>query len=229
MYWVRRGLLLAGVVLVVWVLARCNAQEPSVRAAPGPDFVRAAAGPSRSAAAAATGAAVSTTPPTAFPRASRGSSRAFRVRPVLSPPVGRCDPATTLVRPDAPDPVVAGTGALLQLRVAVSGDRACTLVLGEQLLAQVSRDGEPRWRLSDCPSALSEDSVVLRPGWATVVDIAWSGRTSNATCSVETTALRAGTYQLQAAMLGGEPGAVDLEVVRAEDTVTPESGSPRLR
>lgn len=219
----RRGLLLAGVVLLVWALARCSAQEPSVRAAPGPVSDLGPAGQPRSAAAAATGAAMSTSPP-AIARAGRGSSRALHVRPVLSPPVGSCDPAATLVRPDAAEPVVAGTGALLQLRVTVVGDNACTLRLGERLLVQVSRDGEPDWRLSDCPSALSTDAVVLRPGWASVVDIAWSGRTSNATCSVETPPVRAGTYQLQAAMLGGEPGVVDLEVVPAEDTVVRESG-----
>lgn len=228
-YWVRRGLLLLLVLLLAWGLARCAANDPSAGAGrPGPaddsspadDTAGATADPARSAradgsvATAGIGASVSTSPLRSVDgRRSRTASRPQRVRPVLSAPVGRCDPAATTVTPSAGDPVVSGSGALLQLRLAVSGEQACTLPFGERLLVQVALEGESVWSLEDCPSAVSTESVVLRPGWASVVDVAWSGRGSSATCPVETAAVRPGTYQLQAAMLGGEPGTVDLEVV----------------
>jgi hypothetical protein len=132
---------------------------------------------------------------------------------VFSAPVGPCDPAETTAIADAPESVVAGSSTVLQVRLRTTGDLACTLTLEGQLLVQVSQEDEALWRLSDCPSALATDTTVLHPGWATVVDVTWSGRASNASCALETADAVPGRYQVQAAMLSGEPGASELEVV----------------
>lgn len=237
-YWTRRGLLLVLVLLLAWGLARCSSVDPSAESgssavgdtisaadAPGADaavgsplgLAGGAAADASTAAAGAGATAGTATPRPRDGRRSRSSAPPQRVRPVLGAPVGACDPAATTVIPSVGGEVIAGAGAQLQLRLSTVGAQACRLSLGNRLLVQVARDDEPVWRLADCPSALTADTVVLHPDWATVVDIAWSGRTSNATCSVETTAVRPGTYQLQASMLAGEPGTVDLEVAEARD------------
>jgi len=220
-YWVRRGLLLAVVLLLGWGLARYAGADPAPEAV-APDPARTAA---VRIAGAGEGATVSMSPARSSDRRpSRASDRPQRVRPVLGAPAGACDPAAVTVTPSVGGPVVAGTGVLLQLRLAVTAERACRAHLGNRLLVQVARDDEPVWTLTDCPSALATDTVVLHPGWMSVIDLAWSGRASNARCSVETVPARPGTYQLQAAMLGGEPAMVGLEVVGDAGSTSDEPG-----
>jgi hypothetical protein len=164
------------------------------------------------AASAAVGAAASTS----APGMAGGAASTPPVRPVLAQPVGRCDPATTIARADAPETVTSGAGATLQVRLSTTATEACTLALTDRLLVQVARDDEAIWRLEDCPSALTTASVALHPAWSTVIDIAWSGRVSNARCGLETAVAAPGTYSLQAAILSGEPGSAELEVRAAE-------------
>jgi hypothetical protein len=169
-------------------------------------------------AAAAVGAAVSADSLATVTGAEAGSPH---VRPVFAEPTGRCDPTATTATADVPEPVVSGTGAVLQVRLRTTAASACTLFLTDRLLVQVTRDDEAIWRLQDCPSALSTPSVVLQPAWSTVIDIAWSGRASNAKCGLGTPAADPGNYSLQAAILSGEPGTTDLRVLAPD---RPERG-----
>lgn len=218
MYWRRRltvVVLLAMVLGAVWQtrVNRSASTDPSAASqdsASGMDPA-AEAGAHPFAAAAGAGATAGTS------REVTGRSpRSALIRPVFSTPAGRCEPSATTARADVPEPVVSGTGATLQVRLSTAAASACTLVLEDRLLVQVARDGEAIWQLRDCPSAVTTDSVVLQPGWATVVDITWSGRASNAKCGLETPAAAPGTYALQAAILSGEPGTSELDVLAAE-------------
>lgn len=219
MYWRRRltlVLMLALVLGAVWQ-TRANQGDPGEPPATAdlalePEGHGAAAS-SRFPAAAAMGAAASTS---SVPGLAGEATSSTRVQPVLAAPVGRCDPAATIARADVPEPVTSGGGATLQVRLSTTATQACTLVLTDRLLVQVAREDEAVWRLQDCPSALTTASVVLQPAWATVVDVAWSGRVSNARCGLETAAAAPGTYSLQAAILSGEPGTAELEVLAAE-------------
>ncbi len=153
---------------------------------------------------------------------TRTRSERRAAQPVLPPPSARCRADEVSVVPTVVGAAQAGAETALQLQVTSMSDTTCRLPLGERLLVQVSRDGEPAWRLADCPAALSTESVVLYPSWTSVVDVTWSGRTSNATCSVGTRAVRPGAYRLQAAMLGGEPDTTRFEVETADDASVPQ-------
>lgn len=226
MYWRRRltlVMMLALVLAAVWQ-TRVNrsesdgppaAAQADSEAGPAGSAAEAAASTNarRLAASAAVGAAVSAS---SIPERVGGEASPPRVRPVLAEPVGRCDPSATIARADAPESVTSGAGATLQLRLSTTATEACTLTLTDRLLVQVARDDEAVWRLQDCPSALTAASVVLQPAWSTVVDIVWSGRVSNAKCGLETAAVAPGRYSLQAAVLSGEPGTAELEVIAAE-------------
>jgi hypothetical protein len=215
------------VVMVTLVLAavwqtranRNDSAEPPVAtqgdSAIAPDAA-ASTSPRRSAAAAASAAALGAVASTFSPEPSGVEASSSGVRPVLAAPVGRCEPSSTVARADAPKSVTSGEGATLQVRLSTTASEACTLALTDRLLVQVARDDEAVWRLADCPSALTTASVVLQPAWSTVIDIAWSGRISNARCGLETAAVAAGSYSLQAAILSGEPGTAELEVLAPE-------------
>jgi hypothetical protein len=220
-YWRRRltvVVVLALVLGAVWQtrVNRGGSTDLSAASQPGAAVSdRAEAAGLRGAGRFAAAAGVGATAGTSQDVAGRTPGAAV-IRPVFATPVGRCEPTATSARADVQEPVVSGTGATLQVRLSTSATAACTLVLEDRLLVQVARDGEAIWRLRDCPSAVASDSVVLQPGWATVVDITWSGRTSNAKCGLDTPAAAPGTYALQAAILSGEPGTSQLDVLAAE-------------
>lgn len=235
-YWTRRLVLLAIVVLLGFVLTRwvtvryvdsasTDAGAATAAAADGAaadDSGDATPAPARSdhamsaAGIGATAGAVATSGPAVEP--ANGAGGAATTQPLFSAPVGPCDQAETTAFADAPESVVSGTGAVLQVRLRTTGDQACTLTLTGQLLVQVALEDEALWRLSDCPSALTTAATVLHPGWATVVDVTWSGRASNASCALETADAPPGRYQVQAALLSGEPGTSALEVVAEADS-----------
>lgn len=226
-YWVRRVMLLLLVLLLAFAVARFFGNDAGLESGPPPTGNTGNTGnhgnngKDGTAAGAGVGASVSAVaaPPLATPT-SRRSSDLSRVRPELGSPAGACDPADITVVPSADGRVESGSGAPIQLRLTVIGEQACRLSLDDRLLVQVARDGAALWSLTDCPSALGVDTAVLHPGWATVVQLEWSGRTSNPTCALETPAVQPGTYQLQAALLQGEPATVRLDVAAAPDAAT---------
>lgn len=228
-YWTRRLVLLTFVVLLGFVLARWVTarylDSPSTSEAGAADTAEtdtsgtsdaAATQPSSGSSMAAAGMGATAGAVATSGQAVQSAATAdgaATTQPVFSAPVGSCDPAETAASADSPESIVAGTGAVLQVRLRTTGDEACTLMLEGQLLVQVGQDDEALWRLSDCPSAMATDAMVLHPGWASIVDVTWSGRASNASCALETADAAPGRYEVQAAMLSGEPGASELEVV----------------
>jgi len=130
----------------------------------------------------------------------------------LPPPEGECDPASVLVTPDPDSTQQLGKPVELRLALRTTADTPCRPVLGagELLVRVVDEGGAPVWDSERCPDALPDDAVTLRPGWSTSASVQWSGRRSDRGCTGRTLLVPAGSYEVQAAVLGGEPADAGL-------------------
>lgn len=204
-YWTRRLLLLAVLVVILWGLVRCTSEVDPQTQADG-------TGPSPSA-----GTSEVTSTPDAAPHRPRGSAPAAGVSLVpahFSAAGQRCDPSTVYVLPQVSGRVRVGEVVPLQLRVTTSAARACTLVLNStSLLVAVTSEDQQVWSSTRCSSAVPTRSLVVQPHWATLVDLAWSGRLGRASCDSTERQAAPGPYTVQAALVEGEPAAADFELL----------------
>jgi len=152
-------------------------------------------------------------------------SRPVAVTSRLARPTADCQLGSVVVTPNVRGRAVAGEPVRLELVLRVEPvrldlvtrltlDGACRLRLGAgQLLAEVVNPaGVPVWDVADCPRDLPVGAVTLRSGWQTAVALNWSGRRRDRTCVQATEPVEPGTYELRAAVVGGEPATSDFEV-----------------
>jgi hypothetical protein len=135
------------------------------------------------------------------------------VSPALDAPVGPCDLTQVQVLPAVPSPAYAGTSVPVQLGLRTDQPVTCSLDLDPQhLLLAVSADGTTVWSTSACRRSVPRRSVVLRPHWTSTVTLEWSGQRTGARCSESADFAVPGSYELQAAVLTGEPASVEFEL-----------------
>jgi hypothetical protein len=118
---------------------------------------------------------------------SNGPAGARPVATTLRPAKGVCDVADVAVVPDVVD---AHTGGPVPQRLL-----ALELVSGEDLI----------WRASACPDALEPQTLTLRRGWITYVEVNWNGRRGTEDCLPTNDLAKPGYYWAEAAVIGGEP------------------------
>lgn len=204
-YWVRRMLLLALLVLAGWLLFRWIGGDPGT--APSGNDTPAAAAQTEN----------RTPPPSARDSKPREQARKARVRTVAESferPRQNCDLTKVAVRPSVADPAYAGEPVELTLRISTSSAKACTLhVDSGHLLVSVTSGRDEVWDSTRCEDAIPTRKLALQPRWSALVEVAWSGLYSGRHCAPGGTAAQAGTYTVQAAVLEGEPSETDFELV----------------
>lgn len=218
MYWFRRLLLLGLVVLLGWgSIGLVSGDGDGAAAQGGARADDAAAGPT---APSSTGRSGGTSPGLlrGEPGPVQTVSRPVVVTSRLARPTADCRQGSVVVTPNVRGGAVAGEPVRLELVLrgpnAPAQGAACRLRLGAgQLLAQVVNPaGTPVWDVTDCPRELPVGAVTLRSGWQTAVALTWSGRRRDRSCVSATAPVEAGTYELQTAVVGGEPATSDFEV-----------------
>jgi hypothetical protein len=83
------------------------------------------------------------------------------------------------------------------------------------------------WSSQDCPSSIKPADVVVRSGVPTYVNVVWSGRRSDDTCSRNTTWANKGFYHAYAAVLGSTPTDVQFEVTQAPTRTVTRTAKPK--
>lgn len=125
-----------------------------------------------------------------------------------------CDPATVTVTPSLPSDSYAGDAVTVRLAFSTTADAPCELSLTEHaLLVSISGDNGLVWESEQCTTLIDSDRVRLAPGWLTYVEAAWSGRASVHSCGDNADFAAPGTYEVRAAVLGGEPTSATVELV----------------
>lgn len=221
-YWVRRLLVVAAVLLLGWLpwtLLSKDDAGPGERAATGSDQ----ADTRQSEATPTERGDPTSRPKSAGPDKTRKADRQEPVdklakrarlsaRPIsatFGAAEAGCAPDSVQIQPSVAGAAEAGQQVLLGLTIRTTAAEACLLkVTPERVLVQVSVADRPTtiWDTAQCPGSVPTRTVALRPGWQTTLDLPWSGRLGDRGCTGLTDAAKPGTYAVQAAVVGGEPG-----------------------
>lgn len=173
-------------------------------------------------AASSTPSAVPTAEPTAEPTRKVRTRRMVDVDVDLASSGGACAADAVGVQPAVPGGAYADGPVPVRLAFTTTSTRACTLDLADvDLIVDVANDdGVSLWSTQVCPDAVPQRSVQLDPTWSTSVDLTWSGRRGGDDCADTERFLPAKTYEVRAAVLGGEPGTAEA-VLRTRPKPTP--------
>ena len=183
-YWRRRLLLLAVLILIAWL---------GLRFWPG-------AGQDERPVSAA--APTATPTPTPKPAPTAGTTTV-----ALASGSKACDPESIRITPTVPDDQKTRGTVDIDLTVSSASKKPCSFTAGSSDLLMVISAGKTAiWDSTVCKTALVSDAVKIAPGWSTVVRVEWSGRGSGPACSKKEGWATPGRYKLQVGTLGGEPG-----------------------
>jgi len=206
-YWFRRLLVLGIAVALVWgVTALVGGGDDAKQAAATQDSPEPEP--------------TTTTPPPTSPPTRGGHQYADgRPRVVstgLADAQGGCLPEDVRVVPAVARGATGGEDVTVQLSLATAGSTPCRIeVDAELLLLQVSTGGSPVWNTEQCPGAVPERTVVLRPGWTSALDVVWPGIYGDKGCTGTTKDAPPGSYAVEAAVYEGEPSRADFDLAAA--------------
>lgn len=242
-YWRRRALVIALALLVVvglggWLTRGGDASEaPAASTGDSASLVstvgeaaRSAATPQGGADSKGSGGAASqgsnkkaASKKAANKKADAGTKDAPQVTQPTEEPRGECLPSDVVVEPQVADQP-AGTDIAVELLVGTEASEACLWAASEETLTLKITSGRDNiWFSSQCPQALPERSMVLRPDKERVVRMSWDARRSDEGCTRQRLWSLPGTYHLEAAALGGDPAQERFML----ETPQPKSISPK--
>jgi hypothetical protein len=215
-YWVRRGAVLAMALLLVFGIGKLlggNGQDP---AASGVEASNSSAQQEQS----------SSLAPTVGPVAPSISPGAQASKGPLLPPSGACKDDEVSVLPSVPRAWAAGD---ITIRLGLQGIQpACTFkVSPDSVVVKITSGSDRIWSSQDCPSSIKPADVVVRNGVPTYVNVVWSGRRSDDTCSRSAAFANTGYYHAFAAVLGSTPTDTQFEVTRAPTDFVTETAKPK--
>lgn len=134
----------------------------------------------------------------------QGSGKSGK-NPPLAVPQGECTDADISATPSVQG-AQAGRDVTLTLTLQTLTSPACTWqVSAKHLTVKITQDGDDVWSTLQCPRAIQPQQVVVRQAVATAIQITWNARRSDDTCSAATAPAMPGSYDIEAAALGGEP------------------------
>jgi hypothetical protein len=228
-YWVRRLLVLAVVLLIVattWgLLGSRGSADPSGSAKR--DATLSGVGSSDSSQAPPS----ATTAPTSTTGSPLGSQvvRHRQTRPghrspagvgtvsppsTLAPPTGTCAPDNVDIVVSAADATV-GQGTTATLALTTRDGTACTLqITPASMVVRVIGGPAVVWTSDDCPNLLPARQVVVRADPATVYRWTWDGRDSVQGCVSPGAVATPGRYWVEAALVGSDVHKAPFDLTR---------------
>ncbi|RNL81218.1 hypothetical protein EFL95_02280 [Nocardioides marmorisolisilvae] len=148
-------------------------------------------------------------------------------------------PASALAVPDGPcsldditvTPVMGdvAAGSAISLVLQLSGVQpACNFkVSSHTLVAKVTHWGQTVWSSQQCTAAIPKQTVVVRSAQPTTVQVSWSGRRSDDTCSRSTSWAPPTSYRLIASVVGSEPGQTAFKLTMPPQAVVTTTVHPK--
>jgi hypothetical protein len=160
------------------------------------------------------------------PVAPSASATSKKDRLPLIPPGGECREDEVSVLPSVPRPWGAQP---ITIRLGLSSlQPACTFqVSPESVVVKITSGSDRIWSSQDCPHAIPTTDVVVRSAAPTYVNVVWSGRRSDETCSGHGAWADKGFYHVFAAAFGSTPTDVQFEIVRAPTAVVTRTIKPK--
>jgi hypothetical protein len=180
-YWRRRLLVLALLILLVWL---------GMRVWPDGDGDPAVA------------------TPTPTPTATQSPATTTGITNVaLTTGSEPCDAESIRISPTVRSGQHTRGPVTIALLISSTSPKPCNFTAhSSDLLVVISAGKTPVYDSTVCKASLLTQPVQLSPGWATSVATTWSGRGSGPHCSSKEGWATPGTYVLKIGTLGGEPG-----------------------
>ncbi len=205
-YWRRRLLLLAVLILLVWV---------GLRLWPGGSDEQPVSAPA----------------PTSTPSANPEPAPTDGTTTVaLSAGSAACKPESIRVTPSVPGGQHTREPVDVDLAISSTSKKPCTFTAqSSDLLVVISSGKTAIWDSTVCKTALLADEVQLSPGWSTAERVEWSARGSGPACSPKEGWATPGGYTIQIGTLGGEPGTTKFTLTpppEPKDDEKPEDEKP---
>lgn len=229
-YWVRRLLVLAVALALVFGIARVLGGGGG-GSAPGARPVGAVASPTPTAPSTRTTASAPVT--SARPTTS---AHASPTPTVLAMPSGPCANSDVVVTPSVRGAAYAGKPVVFTLALTTKVSPACDWdVTAESLAVRITSGTDRVWSTQDCVGAIPRQSVVVRKDQPASVNVVWNGQRSDAECTRTTPWAEPGYYHVVAAAFGAEPTDVQFPLLappRPTITASPtptSSGTPSPR
>ena len=144
----------------------------------------------------------------------------------LLPPGGECRDDEVSILPSVPRPWGAQP---ITIRLGLSSlQPACTFkVSPESVVVKITSGSDRIWSSQDCPHAIPTSDVVVRSAAPTYVNVVWSGRRSDESCTAHADWADKGFYHVFAAALGSTPTDVQFQIVRAPTAVVTKTMKPK--
>ena len=211
-YWVRRGVVLAVALVLVFGVVRALSLIGGGSGDEGPQAATVAAEQDP----ASDTTAGSDDPAEADPAADANpddseqpGKKPKNKKRALPKPDGPCDPADVVITPKV-GTVFASEAIDLRLVARTEESPACTFDFGPdtvslKIRAKKAEGWDQIWTSVHCPTQVPEEQLVLRNNRKAKVDFTWWGRRSAEDCVRTVKWALPGTYYLTAAALGGQP------------------------
>lgn len=219
-YWRRRGFAVLLAITLVFVVARVLSGGSDAS-----DGVAAGQETAQQVAAEPTPTATTS----GNPGQGKKKNKAAATPTPLAEPNGPCIDADLVVTPLVPQ-ATADSDVAIVLQLTTRFAQACTWEISpDSVTVKVTSDGQDVWSTLDCPGPLPVQEVVVRRDVPTEVSVVWGeAKRSDDSCSGLTDWALPGTYEVEAAALGGEPaeGTFELESPSPEIIVTTPKPTP---
>lgn len=214
-YWRRRALLLALVLVLVLLASRLFGGDDGDPQG-GVVATQTSGDPTRS----------TTEDKNADPKPRKPKKTTVPQEPVLAQPDGPCADSDILITPTV-DEAVAGRPVPVTLQLRTASAEACTWrVSANHVTVKITSGSDEIWTSRQCPRAVPVQDVVVRRDVTTFVDVPWKARRSDAGCPIPTPWALPGTYHVHAAALGGEPAEASFQLERPTAQVIPPAANP---
>jgi hypothetical protein len=223
-YWVRRGLVLALALGMVFGIAHLLGGGGSH---PQDDAARVVGAEAGKGSPSSTPLSTALSTGDAQPETTGHKDRKPQDDKTQAPPPepsGPCTPSDIVATPKVRGAAHAGSPVIFRIKLNTLESPACTWRVSSSSLAMKLVSGSDRiWSSQDCPAAIPTADVVVRKDYPAKIDVRWHGMRSDNTCSRTTTWAQPGWYHAQAAAFGAEPTDVQFELQSAvRRTITPK-------
>lgn len=221
-YWFRRLIVVGTALALVFAFAHLLSSRGDGGSGPAASTV---AGTPTTTPGTGEGGPVGPTPgatPTARSTASMGPA-------VLAQPDGPCAADEVTV---APVEGSAPAGKTVPLVVQLTSTRpACTFTVNaDTVVVKVSGSQGRIWSSQQCRSSIPRTTVVVRSTAPTTLQVQWSGRGSDVSCTQSTAWALPGSYKVDAAAIGSDPSTATVKLTQPDrpiviKTVQPSPGT----
>lgn len=223
-YWVRRGAVLVTALALVFAFARLlGGSGGSPDEAAGPVSTKSSDSP--------------TAAPSTLPVGPIGPVPVITARPT-GKATGNA-PRVPLAQPDGPcaaDDITATptlakatAGSPIRLTLELTGiKQACTFtVTSETLAVRITKKDRRIWTSQQCPLSITRRDLVVRSAVPIPVNVRWSGRRSDDTCSKASGWALPGNYTVTAAVIGSTPSEKRFALMSPPRPVVTQTITPK--